>query len=110
MKNKNSNFYKIVNTSIVNKNLPAIEPCPLCGSSAKVWKYSMDFKDQPVSKVVMCSNAEILNTECALFLPSLNFYKPRIIDAIEFWNAYAKAVTKQRIKRISEKMRNHANR
>jgi len=93
--------YRIINTAIINKNLPYIEPCPLCGSEAYVWKYSQDFKKNPVSKVVRCSNTDILGTECVLSTPLSIFYKPRIIESIEVWNAYAKAATQQRIKRRS---------
>lgn len=79
-----------------------LEPCPVCGADAELWSHSLDFKNGPIHKVVMCSNGEkfgpqiadggCLHGGCLLFMPSNDFYRNRIVDAVKYWNDYAKAL------------------
>lgn len=80
-----------------------IEPCPVCGADAELWQYSEDFKNGPIDKVMMCSNGErfgpqdgAVNEGCLLYMPPRDFYFGRIVEAVKFWNEYAKALNAQR--------------
>lgn len=80
-----------------------ISECPVCGSAATLWQYE---HSNGAQKIVMCSNGESFGPQdcevdagCLLYLPPQDFYKSRIVDAIKFWNDYAKALTSQRITR-----------
>lgn len=75
--------------------------CPVCGANAELWQYSIS-KDAPTTKAVMCTNGDtfgpqdgILNSGCLLYMPPEDFYQGRIVAAIDYWNAYAKALTEQ---------------
>lgn len=81
----------------------SVEPCPVCGADAELWHHSTDFKNGPINKVVMCSNGEsfgpqgsVADEGCLLFMPPRDFYCGRIVEAVKFWNEYAKALTAQR--------------
>jgi hypothetical protein len=83
-----------------------IEPCPICGADAELWEYSDDFENAAVTKVVMCTNADRigpqvggLNDGCMLYMPPEEFYHPRIVAAVDYWNSYAVAIGIQRRKR-----------
>ena len=86
--------------------LPAgahVEPCPVCGADAELWQYSKDFKNGPIDKVVMCANGErfgpqdgAVNEGCLLYMPPQDFYRGRVVEAVKFWNQYAKALNAQR--------------
>lgn len=83
-----------------------IEPCPVCGADAELWQYSKNFKNGPIEKVVMCTNGErfgpqdgAMNEGCLLYMPPPNFYRGRMVEAVTFWNAYAKVLNAQRRKR-----------
>lgn len=89
--------------------LPAgaqVEPCPVCGADAQLWQYSTDFKTGPIEKVLMCSNGEkfgpqdgLTNEGCLLYMPPQDFYRGRIVEAVKYWNEYAKALNAQRRQR-----------
>lgn len=95
--------------------LPAkthLEPCPVCGAKAELWQYSADFENGPIDKVVMCTNGErfgpqegLVNEGCLLYMPPPDFYRGRIVEAIQFWNNYAKALTAQRRARNWERFK-----
>lgn len=75
-----------------------IEPCPICNSQAQLWRFSEDM-DSPVSHVVMCSHdgpigqrGGLVFDGCLLVMPPDDFYQPRQIQAINYWNDYAIAV------------------
>lgn len=75
-----------------------IEPCPICHSKAQLWRFSEDM-DSPVSHVVMCSHdgaigqrGGLVHDGCLLVMPPDDFYQPRQIQAINYWNDYAIAV------------------
>ena len=90
-------------------DLPAgmhVEPCPVCRADAELWQYSTDFKNGPIDKVVMCSNGDrfwpqdgAMNEGCLLYMPPPDFYRGRIVEAVTFWNEYAKALNAQRRER-----------
>ena len=83
-----------------------VEPCPVCGADAQLWQYSTDFKAGPIEKVLMCSNGEkfgpqdgLTNEGCLLYMPPQDFYRGRIVEAVKYWNEYAKALNAQRRQR-----------
>ncbi len=83
-----------------------VEPCPVCGADAELWQYSTDFKNGPIDKVLMCSNGEkfgpqegLTNEGCLLYMPPQDFYHGRIVEAVNYWNEYAKAMNAQRRQR-----------
>lgn len=72
-----------------------IESCPICGSQAKLWRFSEDM-DSAVFHVVMCSHDGAIGSRdaiaydgCLLVTPPNDFYRPRKIEAINYWNDYA---------------------
>ena len=87
-----------------------VEPCPVCGADAELWQYSTDFKNGPIDKVLMCSNGEkfgpqegLTNEGCLLYMPPQDFYHGRIVEAVNYWNEYAKAMNAQRRQRNWER-------
>jgi len=90
-------------------DLPAgthVEPCPVCGAEPQLWQHSTDFKSGPIEKVLMCSNGEkfgpqdgLTNEGCLLYMPPQDFYRGRIVEAVKYWNEYAKALNAQRRQR-----------
>ncbi len=84
----------------------AVEPCPCCGSSARVWVYA-EAPTAPVKRVVMCDHSgdigprdSLLYEGCLLCMPPNDFYRDTGRDAVRYWNEYAKALTaKQRATR-----------
>ena len=83
-----------------------LEPCPCCGSAARVWEY-VDKTDGPVVRVVMCDHKGSIGPRdalvyegCLLQMPPDDFYRGTGRDAVRYWNEYAKALTaKQRASR-----------
>ena len=80
-----------------------IAECPVCGSPAELWQYSENFATGIIHKVVMCTNGDSFHPQdgfvgegCLLYMPPNNFYRGRYIEAIKYWNEYAKAVIEQR--------------
>lgn len=76
-----------------------LEPCPVCGSGAEVWRYS-EGADAPSSLTAMCSNGTkfgpqdgLVNEGCLLYLPPDCFYRGTIREAAKYWNEYAIALT-----------------
>lgn len=74
----------------------AIEPCPCCGSSARVW----EFVGATVQRVVMCDHEgdigprdSLVYEGCLLQMPPDDFYRGTGRDAVRYWNEYAKALT-----------------
>lgn len=72
-----------------------IQPCPICGSAAKLWRYSEDL-DSHLQHVVMCEHDGVIGERgglihdgCLLVMPPQDFYRPRKIEAIVYWNSYA---------------------
>ncbi len=84
------------------EGVDGIAGCPVCGSTASVWKHSRSFADEsmPVTKAVMCDNGEpfgpqesgIVDAGCLLFMPPSEFYRARISEAVKYWNEYAAAL------------------
>ena len=77
----------------------AVEACPCCGSSARVWVYSED-PTMPVTRVVMCDHSDSIGPRdslvyegCLLQMPPDEFYRETGRDAVRYWNEYAKALT-----------------
>lgn len=80
----------------------ALEACPVCGAAAELWQFS-EKTDEPTTKVVMCSNGDALGPQikdgsavfvgCLLYMPPEAFYRARAIDAVKYWNDYARALT-----------------
>ena len=73
-----------------------LEPCPCCGSSARVWEYVADV----VKRVVMCDHEgdigprdSLVYEGCLLQMPPDDFYRGTGRDAVRYWNEYAKALT-----------------
>ena len=80
-----------------------LAPCPVCGADAELWLYSTDFKNGPIDKVAMCTNGEkfgpqdgLMNEGCLLYMPPQDFYRGRIVEAVKYWNDYAKVLNEQR--------------
>jgi len=80
-----------------------IEPCPVCGAEPELWKYSKDFENGPVEKVVMCSTNSAFGPQeegycdgCLLYMPPQAFYNQRISGAVKYWNEHAKALNAMR--------------
>jgi len=76
--------------------------CPVCGGPASLWQYQKS-ADGPASKVVMCDNGEafgpqdgMTNEGCLLYMPPDGHYKARILEAVNYWNDYAKALNTMR--------------
>lgn len=75
-----------------------IEACPVCGSPANLWRFSEDM-NSPISHVVMCSHDGAIGQRgaiavdgCLLVMPPDDFYQPRQVQAINYWNDYAIAI------------------
>lgn len=89
-----------------NAELPAgayLAPCPVCGALASLWQYSKDFKNGPIEKVAMCTNGDRFGPQdgattegCLLYMPPQDFYRGRIMEAVKYWNEYAKVLDEQR--------------
>lgn len=77
----------------------ALEACPCCGSSARVWVYAED-PTMPVTRVVMCDHSGSIGPRdalvyegCLLQMPPDDFYRETGREAVRYWNEYAKALT-----------------
>jgi hypothetical protein len=77
-----------------------ISPCPVCGADAELWLFSNDFANGPIEKVICCSNGyrfgpqtSELNAGCLLWMPPCDFYRGRVVEAVNYWNEYAKALS-----------------
>lgn len=89
-------------TMIDPRRHPAVEPCCVCGSKAQVWRYNHTEDSSTVA--VCCVNAvgfedlepSLLGSGCVLYMPPACFYRPRIIDAVNYWNAYQRACVAMR--------------
>lgn len=84
-----------------------LEPCPLCMGSTGLWRYSEGI-DDPISHVVMCSHAgdigpreDFFISACVMVMPPDDFYKPRQIEAINYWNDYAIAINNLRAQNLA---------
>jgi hypothetical protein len=82
-----------------------LAPCPVCGAVAGLWRYS-EAADAPTATVVMCSNEAPIGPQdgrlhegCLLYMPSDDFYRATIREAVGHWNAFAYALTNQRRRR-----------
>lgn len=81
----------------------AVEPCCVCGSKPQVWRYAQSEDESTVA--VCCVNTDMTESdpltghECLLYLPPASFYRPRIKDAVDYWNSYQQAcrVRRQRL-------------
>jgi len=79
-----------------------LEACPMCGSEPGLWQYS-ETRDAPTTKLVACSHGEAVGPQiqdggnvfsgCLLYMPTEDFYRGRIVEAINYWNSYANAMT-----------------
>lgn len=86
-------------TMIDPRRHPAVEPCCVCGSKPQVWRYNDTWDCSTVA--VCCSIAEDASESdspftCVLYLPPKEFYRPRIVEAVEHWNAYQRACVAMR--------------
>lgn len=78
-----------------------IVPCPVCGSTPELWQH-VHQKTLLAQKVVMCSRDEPFGPQikdggavdigCLLLMPPEAFYRPRIKEAVDYWNEYAKSL------------------
>lgn len=81
-----------------------LELCPVCFAKAEIWRYSKS-PDSRTETAVMCSNNEMMGPQtnaeagCLLMMPPQGFYFGTIREAVKYWNAYAVALSKQRLKR-----------
>lgn len=86
--------------------------CPICASPAEVWQYSAN-PDAQLQRVVMCTNGEAFGPQltdgmtllggCLLYMPPDDFYRARTVEAVKYWNEYAKALNALR-GAVSEKV------
>ena len=90
--------------SVIEQPHPALEACPVCAGSARLWRYAED-PTQPSSVAAMCDNADpigpqdgMVNEGCLLYMPSDDFYRPTIRDAAAYWNSFATALVALRRK------------
>lgn len=89
-------------TMIDPRRHPALDPCCVCGSKPQVWRYN-DTEDSS-TVAVCCVNAEafeeldgsLMGSGCVLYMPPAGFYRPRIVDAVKYWNAYQRAAMAMR--------------
>jgi hypothetical protein len=80
----------------------AVLPCCVCGSKPQVWRYQESKDSSTVA--VCCVNAEgfqdtdpsLFGAGCLLYMPPRNFYRARIVEAVEYWNAYQRAALAMR--------------
>jgi hypothetical protein len=75
-----------------------LEPCPLCGSPAEIWRHSEDL-DSPTRTAVMCGNSDPISPGldgCVLYMVPQTFYHGRMADAVKYWNEYAFAIQMRR--------------
>ena len=75
-----------------------VEPCPVCGSAAELWRFAKD-DASPTTKAVMCSHGDTIGPQdsaiaggCPLFIPSNDFYCATEREAIKYWNDFAGAL------------------
>lgn len=84
-----------------------LELCPVCFAKAELWRYSED-EDSPTETAVMCSNGDAIGPQknmeagCLLMMPPKEFYWGTIREAVKYWNAYAVALSAQRLQRSVE--------
>ncbi len=79
-----------------------LEPCCVCGSKPQVWRYSET--EDSTTVAVCCVNGEPIGDQdaslngsgCILYMPPGHFYRPRIVDAVNYWNAYQRACVEMR--------------
>jgi len=76
-----------------------LEPCPVCGSEAALWQYSVS-DTAPRRLLVCCEHGDAIgpqdgltNEGCLLYMPPDNFYRETIRDAVRYWNEFAKTLT-----------------
>lgn len=89
-------------TMIDPRRHPAVEPCCVCGSKPQVWRYSESETESTVA--VCCVSAEPIGEQdegfiaggCLLYMPPAHFYRPRIVEAVSYWNAYQRACVAMR--------------
>ena len=86
-------------TMVDPRRHPAVLPCCVCGSKPQVWRYKDTWDCCTVA--VCCSIAEDASDNespftCVLYLPPRDFYRPRIVDAVAYWNAYQRAALAMR--------------
>lgn len=89
-------------TMVDPRRHPALEPCCVCGSKPQVWRYADTEESSTVA--VMCSNGDgfdevdpfLLGAGCLLYMPPQKFYRPRIVEAVEYWNQYQRVCVAMR--------------
>ena len=81
--------------------------CAVCGSVAELWQHSESMKSA-TSKFVRCTNYDGFGPQyreayegCLLCMPTSEFYKATIHEAVNYWNEYALALTAQRNGRMN---------
>jgi hypothetical protein len=74
-----------------------IAACPVCGSSASVWRFANDGHSSTTA--VCCNNGDacgpqngLVNEGCLLYLPPNGFHQARIKSAVAYWNSYAESL------------------
>ncbi len=85
-----------------------LELCPVCGSVAELWQHS-ESMESATRKFVRCTNYDGFGPQyreayegCLLCMPTSEFYKATIHEAVNYWNEYALALTAQRNGRTSD--------
>lgn len=89
-----------------------LENCPVCGADAELIEYAIPF-DCSLRKLhsVMCSNGEGFEPStkievegCLLFYSPEDLFHSSIVEAIGYWNEYAKVLEVQRQKHTKERV------
>lgn len=84
-----------------------VEKCCICGSTPSPWQFRE--AGGVFSKVVMCPNGDPVvehptnnaDDGCLMYMPPREFYQPTRREAINFWNQWHGAMTKQRLSRTT---------
>lgn len=85
-----------------------LEPCPVCGSDAELWQHSESVESR-TRKFVRCTNYDGFGPQdldvfqgYLLSLPPHEFYNATVHEAVQYWNAYAVALTARRHDRMHD--------
>ncbi len=91
-------------TLIATNRHPPIDDCCVCGSRPNVWRHHE--QDGEARVVVCCGNGPTYEADgsaldtagCLLYFPPESFFRARIIEAVDHWNAYQRACVAMRSK------------
>lgn len=88
--------------SVLDENPAGVAKCPVCHAPPSLWQFTE--KGGTASKLVCCTRGDpfgpqvsdhvgLMNEGCLLFMPPDAFYRATRREAINYWNAYAEALT-----------------